>query len=119
MIGVALKGLWGRKTRSLLTAISIVLGTAMIAGTFVVRDQISGAFKEIFDNSLSKTDVLLSHKTAFTASNGATAGPLPASLINQVRQVNGVSDAEGQIQALGALVVNGKYAGSTMRGWTR
>ena len=38
MIGVALKGLWGRKTRSLLTAISIVLGTAMIAGTFVVRD---------------------------------------------------------------------------------
>jgi ABC-type antimicrobial peptide transport system permease subunit len=113
VIGVALKGLWGRKTRSLLTAISIVLGTAMIAGTFVVRDQISGAFKEIFDNSLSKTDVLLSHKTAFTASNGATAGPLPASLIDQVRQVNGVSDAEGQIQALGALVVDGKYAGST------
>ena len=38
MILVALRGLWGRKTRAVLTAISIVLGTAMITGTFVVRD---------------------------------------------------------------------------------
>ena len=71
MIGVALKSLWGRKTRSALTAISIVLGTAMIAGTFVVRDQISGAFNEIFQTGLEKTDVLASKKTAFISNNGA------------------------------------------------
>ena len=71
MILVALRGLWGRKTRAILTAISIVLGTAMIAGTFVVRDQIMGAFDSIFQTGLEKTDVLASKRTAFTSNNGA------------------------------------------------
>src|SRR5204862_4467018 len=110
VILVALRGLWGRKTRAILTAISIVLGTAMIAGTFVVRDQISGAFNEIFQTGLEKTDVLASKKTAFTSDQGAQAGPLPASMIDTIKHVDGVAEAEGQIQALGALVVNGKYA---------
>src|SRR3954467_7952754 len=113
VILVALRGLWGRKTRAVLTAISIVLGTAMITGTFVVRDQITGAFNEIFQTGLEKTDVLLSKKTAFSSDNGAQAGPLQASLIDQVAKVPGVAKAEGQVQALGALVVGGKYAGST------
>jgi ABC-type antimicrobial peptide transport system permease subunit len=113
MISVALRGLWGRKTRAVLTAISIVLGTAMITGTFVVRDQITGAFGEIIGNELSKTDVLLQKKTAFTSDQGAQAGPLPASLIPEVAKVPGVAKAEGQVQALGALVIGGKYAGST------
>ena len=81
MILVALRGLWGRKTRAVLTAISIVLGTAMIAGTFVVRDQITGAFASIFQTGLEKTDVLASKRTAFTDNNGAQAGPLPALLL--------------------------------------
>src|SRR6478735_8868292 len=73
VILVALRGLWGRKTRAVLTAISIVLGTAMIAGTFVVRDQINGAFASIFQTGLEKTDVLASKRTAFTDQNGALA----------------------------------------------
>jgi putative ABC transport system permease protein len=113
MILVALRGLWGRKTRAVLTAISIVLGTAMITGTFVVRDQITGAFNDIFKTGLEKTDVLASKKTAFTSNNGAQAGPLPASLIATISHVPGVAKAEGQIQAAGALVVKGAYAGST------
>ena len=39
------------------------------------------------------------------------AGPLPASLVDKVRAVPGVANAEGQIQALGAIVVNGKFVG--------
>ena len=66
MILVALRGLWGRKTRAVLTAISIVLGTAMITGTFVVRDQITGAFNGIFKTGLEKTDALASKLVAFT-----------------------------------------------------
>src|SRR5439155_544367 len=48
----------------------------------------------------------------FTSDQGAQAGPLPASLIDTIKQVDGVADAEGQIRARGALVANGKYAGS-------
>ena len=46
------------RLRTVLTAISIVLGTAMITGTFVVRDQITGAFTDIFETGLEKTDVV-------------------------------------------------------------
>ena len=44
MIALALRGLAQRKLRSALTAIAILLGVAMIAGTYVQTDQIRGAF---------------------------------------------------------------------------
>ena len=40
---VALKGLAGRKLRSLLTALAIVLGVAMVSGTFILTDTIQKA----------------------------------------------------------------------------
>ncbi|MGZ4431493.1 MAG: ABC transporter permease, partial [Gaiellales bacterium] len=109
MIRVALRGLLGRKLRSVLTAVSIVLGTAMISGTFVVNDQINSAFSDIFKTGYEGIDVVLSHRTEFTGTNGQGAGPLPAALIDRVRAVPGVAKADGQIQASGSLVVNGKY----------
>ena len=48
MIGVALKGLLGRKLRAALTAVSIVLGVAMISGTYVLTDTIKAAFGTVF-----------------------------------------------------------------------
>ncbi len=44
MIGVALKSLAGRKLRAALTAIAIVLGVAMISGTYILTDTIKSAF---------------------------------------------------------------------------
>src|SRR5581483_3874667 len=41
---VALRGLLGRKLRSVLTAFAIVLGVAMVSGTFVLTDSIDSAF---------------------------------------------------------------------------
>jgi len=38
MIGVAVKGLLGRKTRALLTALAIILGVSMVSGTYVLTD---------------------------------------------------------------------------------
>src|SRR4051812_4699050 len=113
MTGVILRGLMGRKLRSVLTALSIVLGTAMIAGTFVVRDQISHAFESSFTKSNSKIDVILTKQTEFVDDNGSQAGPLPESVIGEVQKVPGVAKAEGEIQALGGIVIDGKFKGST------
>ncbi len=107
MMRVALRGMWGRKLRTVLTAISIILGAAMITGTFIVRDQITNAFSNIFEESNKGIDVVLSRKTAFTADN-SQAGPLPASVIDLAKGVDGVKQAEGQVQALGSIVVGGK-----------
>ena len=51
MMRVALAGLLRRKLRAALTAIAIVLGVAMIAGTFVLTDSIDQAFNSIFTES--------------------------------------------------------------------
>ena len=44
VIKVALKGLLGRKLRALLTAFAIVLGVAMVSGTYVLTDTIKNGF---------------------------------------------------------------------------
>ena len=48
MTRVALKGLAGRKLRGLLTALAIVLGVAMVSGTYVLTDTIQRGFDTIF-----------------------------------------------------------------------
>ena len=112
MLKFALKALRTRKLRSVLTGIAILLGTAMIAGTFILTDQVSGAFDDIFKKANEGTDVILTQKTAFE-SQQQQPGPLPESLVATVNAVPGVALAEGQIASLGALVVNGKYVGPT------
>ena len=51
MTAVALKGLLGRKLRSILTGLAIVLGVAMISGTFILTDTINKAFTNVFSVS--------------------------------------------------------------------
>ena len=55
MIGVALKGLLGRKLRTLLTALAIVLGVSMISGTYVLTDTITKSYTSIVDDSFVKS----------------------------------------------------------------
>ena len=112
MTRFTLRGLLSHKLRSTLTAFAIVLGTAMMAGTFVITDQIENAFSDIFGNAFSGTDVFMSKRPAFGSGAGgdtAQVGPLDAALIDQVKQVPGVAQVSGQIQAAGSLVVNGKF----------
>ena len=58
MLGLTLASLRARPLRALLTAFSIVLGVAMISGTFVVTGQINRAFSQIFDAVNVKNDVV-------------------------------------------------------------
>ncbi len=78
MMQVALRGLWGRKLRTALTALSIILGTSMITGTFVLRAQIDNAFSSIFHESNKGIDVVLSKKTAFTRTTARRPGRCPS-----------------------------------------
>ena len=64
MIGVALKGLLGRKLRATLTAFAIVLGVAMISGAFVLTDTLGKSFDGIYNESYKATDAVISSKLA-------------------------------------------------------
>src|SRR5205814_2396374 len=102
VIGVALKGLAGRKLRAALTAVSIVLGVAMISGTYVLTDTIKAAFGTVFTSVYKNTDAVVSGKSAIGGSdnngNGVTPPSLPESLLGRVRKLPGVLVPEGGIQ---------------------
>src|SRR5438067_13615755 len=93
---VALKGLLGRKTRAILTALAIVLGVAMISGTYVLTDTIRSAFDQIFSGSYKNTAAVISGRSVVKYSNGGNA-TVPASLLGKVRNVPGVAAAAGEI----------------------
>ena len=99
MIRVALRGLAGRKLRAVLTALAIILGVAMMSGTYVLTDTIDKAFSEIFDESYAGTDVVVSGKGADISFQGedAAAPPIDESLVDEVRQVPSVEAAAGSV----------------------
>ena len=75
MIGVALKGLLGRKLRAALTAFAIVLGVAMISGAFVLTDTLGKSFDGIYEESYDATDAVISSKVAIETQDGETEAP--------------------------------------------
>ena len=62
MIRFALKSLAGRKLRTSLTALAIVLGVAMMSGAYVLTDTIDKAFDAIFVDSYAGTDAVVTGK---------------------------------------------------------
>jgi putative ABC transport system permease protein len=100
MNAVSLKGLWGRKLRTLLTALAIVLGVSMISGTYVLTDTITAAFTTIVDHSFQNSDAVISGKVAFKNDNSNTAEvpAFPASVLTKVRQLPDVAAAAGGIE---------------------
>jgi putative ABC transport system permease protein len=99
VIRVALKGLAGRKFRAALTALAIVLGVAMVSGTFVLTDTIDKAFDTIFVESYANTDAAISGKAPDISFEGDTAETpgVPASLLERVRGLDGVESATGTV----------------------
>ena len=99
MIRVALSGLLGRKLRTALTALAIVLGVAMVSGTLVLTDSIDKAFNFIFTDVRQGSDAVISGKSPIdiTQGQGSFAPTVPASLLAKVRALPNVADAEGSV----------------------
>jgi putative ABC transport system permease protein len=114
---VTLGGLAERKLRSALTAIAILLGVAMIAGTYVLTDQIRSGFTQLQRSAYSGVDVEVAGKAAFS-SQFSQAAPLRDTLVDEVREVPGVAKAEGTVWASGGLVIGGELKRSTGGGGT-
>ena len=79
MMGVTIEGLLGRKVGDLLTALAVVLGIAMVSGTFVLTDTFQKAFNNIFTESYAGTDAVVSGKQPSTSHRVAVRRFQPAS----------------------------------------
>jgi putative ABC transport system permease protein len=110
MTSVALKGLAGRKLRAFLTAVAIVLGVAMVSGTYVLTDTIKSAFDQIFAGSYRNTAAVITGKS--TVSFAQSGSPtVPASVLDKVRSLPDVQTATGQIFNLNDSSDTGKLIG--------
>ena len=107
MTRFALKGLLGRKLRTALTAIAIVLGVTMVSGTYVLTDSIDKAFDSIFTDVRQGSNVIVSGKSAFDLSDGsgATAPAFDEDVLEEVREVEGVALAEGSVDSESAQLI--------------
>ncbi len=99
MIRFALKSLAGRKLRTTLTALAIVLGVAMMSGAYVLTDTIDKAFDAIFVDSYAGTDAVVTGKDAGISFEGESteAPPIPEETLERVRAVDGVEVAAGSV----------------------
>jgi putative ABC transport system permease protein len=102
MVRATLKNLLSHKIRLALTALSVVLGVAFVAGTFIFTDTINKSIDKLFDTIASDVTVT---KTSEFSSDVAT-GTLPASLVDTVAAVPGVENAYGSVFVEGVQLIN-------------
>jgi len=112
MIRISLRGLLTRKLRSSLTAIAIVLGVAMMSGTYVLTDTINASFSSLYKQIYAKTDAYVAGRSVVkNQMSGVGITPsFPQSLLVKVRSASDVRAAIGGVQSSSCSIVgkNGK-----------
>ena len=94
MIVVALKGLLGRKLRAALTALAVVLGVAMVSGSYIFTDTISKALTAVLGDSYEGTSAVVSGKKVVEFSSSGNPA-VPAALLARVKALPEVEAAAG------------------------
>src|SRR5688572_217749 len=93
--GLALRQLWARRARALMTMAGIVLGVGMIFGVLALSTTLNQTFTKLFESAYGKTDLIVS---------GSSDDSLPPRLLDQVRGTEGVEIAVGRLFAPLTLV---------------
>ena len=106
MLRAALKSLMGRKVRLLLSTFAIVLGVAFVAGSLVFSDTLSRSFTALFASTVG--DVVVRPEGAGDLRNGPSTRTVPASVVEELRPVEGAARVDGNVTELGVFVVDGE-----------
>ncbi len=118
MFTATLRGMLAHKLRLVLTVASIALGVAFLAGTLVLTDTMHLAFDQLFGKVSSGTDAVVRAEAAYTQSEGTgtSRAPIPSSVLQRVRGVDGVRTAEGEVSGYALLTDNDGHAVLTSGG---
>ena len=106
MRSVALKGLAARKVRALLTALAVVIGVAMVSGTFILTDTTLKSFTGLFTASTGNTDAVIGGKEIVKNSTNGSGVTIPASMLDKVRALPEVKTAAGEVSPQEANVAD-------------
>ena len=99
MLRLAVRGLVAHKLRGVLTAVAILFGVAMIAGTLMLSDSVNRSFDDIFATAAEGIDVAVRAKqeidVGFDLPESGAA--LSEDLVAEVEAVDGVAQVSGGI----------------------
>ena len=110
MLRAIVKSLLARKLRLVLTALAVVLGVGLTAGSFILTDTAIKSFDDLFGDVFNGTDVVVQATTAFDPGAGSNSGggsdrkPIPEDLLAKVQEVDGVGAADGAVGSTAWIV---------------
>ena len=92
------KGLLGHKLRLALTVLAITIGVGFVAGSFVFTDTLGSVFDDLFSGTTVGIDVTI-RPTIQTDTDFGFSLPekIPRSVLDDVREVDGVEEATGSL----------------------
>ncbi len=103
MLTFALRSLLARRRRAVLTGLAVLLGVAMVSGTFVFTDTINAAYRALFAATAKGADVVVGSRQGLYSANAQPAS-MPASLANRIRRLPGVAAAQGQVSDVASIL---------------
>jgi putative ABC transport system permease protein len=106
MLRVTLRGVRSHRLRFLLTAVAVMLGVSLVSGTYVLTDSLDSTFDKIVDQASTGADVQVRGAASDTESFDGTAlrAPLPLTLVDQLKGVDGVTRAVPDLMGTAILV---------------
>jgi putative ABC transport system permease protein len=99
----ALRSLLARRRRAGLSAIAVIVGVAMVAGTFIFTDTIHAALNRLVRDSTGGAEVVVSGRQGLYSTTNPAA-TVPSALVSRIRRLPGVAAAEGQISDTATIV---------------
>lgn len=96
MFKATIRSLLSHKLRLGMTALAIVLGVAFVGGTFILTDTLNDTFETLFKDVNAGTDVIVRGTSELDDDSGSRS-PVPAELVEEISQLEGVSVAEGGV----------------------
>ncbi|MDL4815799.1 ABC transporter permease [Actinomadura opuntiae] len=104
MTGLVFKELWGRKRRMAGSLVAVFLGVTFLTGTLVLGDTLASSIDGYFSGAYGKSDVSVRNATKVSDEPWGSRGPIEAYVLEKVRGVDGVANAEPVIQGSGQLL---------------
>ncbi|MFF0108295.1 ABC transporter permease [Streptomyces hirsutus] len=109
VLKTSMRNFLAHKGRMALSAVAVLLSVAFVSGTLVFTDTMSTTFDKLF--AATASDVTVSAKDASdggeTTSETGKPPVIPASVLADVREVDGVKSAEGALHSTSLTVVDG------------
>ncbi|MFF7330801.1 ABC transporter permease [Streptomyces sp. NPDC090306] len=108
VLKTSLRNVLAHKGRMALSAVAVLLSVAFVCGTLVFTDTMNTTFDKLF--AATSADVTVSPKgassTGETTSGNGKPPVMAASVLNRVRQADGVKSAEGTVFSTSVTVVD-------------